>query len=159
MALAVIVLITAGLLIRSFIRVIQLDLGFKSDRVLSGIVSLPQSRYKDRSKQANFFEEALRRIQTIPGVQSAAVSDSIPLTGINDQGGFIIEGRPPLAPGQDGPQANRPRVSAGYFETMGITLIMGRLLDPHDGADSTHLTSTSDFAAKFYLPDNNPFCQ
>src|SRR5258708_3616582 len=122
MALAVIVLITAGLLIRSFIRVIQLDLGFKSDRVLSGIVSLPQSRYKDRSKQANFFEEALRRIQTIPGVQSAAVSDSIPLTGINDQGGFIIEGCPPLAPGQDGPQAHRQRVSAGYFQTIGIAL-------------------------------------
>jgi putative ABC transport system permease protein len=155
-ALAVIVLVTAGLLIRSFIRVVQLDPGFKSDRVLSGIISLAESRYADESKQVAFFEEALRRIQTIPGVQSAAVSDSIPLTGINNQGGFRIEGRPPLAPGQDGPQANRPRVSVGYFETMGIGLLQGRLFDQHDQLDSPHVAVISDFAARAYWPHENP---
>jgi predicted permease len=98
----------------------------------------------------------VRRIQTIPGVQSAAVSDSVPLTGINDQGGFAIEGWADPAPGQDGPQANRPRVSTGYFETMGIKLLEGRLFDPHDRADSSYVAVVSDVAAKMYWPHESP---
>jgi putative ABC transport system permease protein len=156
MALAVMVLVTAGLLIRSFIRVVRLDPGFHTDRMLSAIVSLPQSRYADPSKQAAFFEEALRRIHAIPGVQSAAVSDSVPLTGINNQGGFRIEGWPAQSPGQDGPQANRPQISTGYFETMGIKLLQGRLFDQHDRADSPFVAVVSDLTVKMYWPHESP---
>jgi len=156
MALAVIVLISAGLLIRSFVRVLQLDPGFNSDRVMSAFLVLPPQRYPDPQKQRAFFEEVLRRIQALPGVRSAAISNSIPLTGVNDQGGISVEDWPPQTPGEDGPQANRPRVSTGYFDTMGISLVSGRLFDEHDRDDSPLVAVVSDFGAKTYWPHTNP---
>jgi putative ABC transport system permease protein len=104
----------------------------------------------------SFFEEALRRIRSVPGVQSAAVSDSVPLTGINDQGGFLIEGRPAPPRGHDSPQANRPSISTGYFETMGIRLLEGRPFDQHDQSDSSFVAIISDVAARMYWPGDNP---
>jgi putative ABC transport system permease protein len=156
MALAALLLIGAGLLIRSLVHVMTLDRGFQSSQVLSAFVNLPQTRYADPSKQVSFFEEALRRIRSIPGVQSAAVSDSVPLTGINDQGGFRIEGRPAPLRGHDGPQANRPSISIGYFETMGIRFLEGRPFDQHDQSDSSFVAIISDVAARTYWPDENP---
>jgi putative ABC transport system permease protein len=156
MALAVMLLVGAGLVIRSFVRMVTLDPGFQSARVLSGIVSLPDARYPDPAKQAAFFAEVLRRTRAIAGVEYAAVSDSLPLTGINDQGFFRIEGRPEPAAGQDGPQANRPHVSDGYFEAMGIRLIAGRLFDQHDRADSTPVAVVSDVAVRQFWLQQSP---
>jgi putative ABC transport system permease protein len=156
MALAVMLLIGAGLLIRSFVYVSFLDPGFHAAHVLSGYINLAESRYPDAKKQIAFFEEALRRIRGLPGVRSAAVSNSVPLTGINDQGDFRIEGRPEPTVGQDGPQANRPRVSTGYFETMGIRWMQGRLFDPHDSSDSPYVAVISDLAASTFWPGENP---
>jgi putative ABC transport system permease protein len=78
------------------------------------------------------------------------------LTGINDQGDFRIEGRPALLSGQDGPQANRPRVSSEYFDTMGIRLLEGRLFDDRDRSDSAFVAIVSDVAARTYWRDENP---
>src|SRR5206468_610892 len=110
----------------------------------------------DPARQLAFFEEALRRIRALPGVQSAAVSNSVPLSGINDQGSFRIEGRPAPAPGEDGPQANRPKVSTGYFETMGIPLIAGRLFNQHDLPGSSYVAIVSDIGATTFWPDQSP---
>ncbi len=156
MALAVMLLVGAGLVIRSFVHVVTIDPGFQSARVLSGIVSLPDSRYPDPVSQAAFFAEVLRRTRAIPGVEYAAVSDSLPLTGINDQGDFRIEGQPDPLAGQDGPQANRPRVTEGYFEAMGIRLIAGRLFDQHDRADRTPVAIVSDVAVRQFWPHQSP---
>jgi hypothetical protein len=82
--------------------------------VLTALVGLPPTRYGDPEKQSAFFEDALRTIRGLPGVLFAGVCNSVPLTGINDQGGFAVEGLPDPLPGQDHPQANRPHVSAGY---------------------------------------------
>lgn len=155
-ALAVLLLIGAGLLIRSFVHVAGLDPGFQASRVLSAFINLAPPRYTDPVRQAAFFEEALRRIRQLPGVESAAVSNSVPLTGINDQGGFRVEGQPDPAPGEDGPHANRPHVSSGYFETMGIGLIEGRLFDEHDRAGSADVAIVSDLAARMYWPGESP---
>ena len=125
MALAVVLLTGAGLLIRSFVHVLQLEPGFRAANVLSVVVGLPGSRYSDPAKQAAFFDELVRRLRATPSIKAAAVSDSVPLTGINDQGSFRIEGRPEPKPGEDGPQANRPHVSSGYFETMGFRCSAG----------------------------------
>jgi putative ABC transport system permease protein len=84
------------------------------------------------------------------------VSNSVPLTGINDQGSFRVEGRPDPAPGEDGPQANRPSVSSGYFETMGIVLMEGRLFDEQDRANSAEVAIVSDLAARAYWPGESP---
>jgi putative ABC transport system permease protein len=156
LALAVMLLVAAGLLLRSFVRVTTLDLGFNVSRLMTALVNLPPARYGDPAQQVVFFENALRRIQTVPGVVSAAVSDSIPLTGINNQGSFIIEGRPALPPGASGPHANRPHVSANYFETMGLRLIDGRLFDARDRGDSQPVAIISDLAARMYWPGVSP---
>jgi predicted permease len=155
-AFAVMLLVAAGLLVRSFVRVAKLDLGFHTPHVLTAIMNLRPGRYGEPAQQVAFFESALRRIEAVPGVASAAVSDSIPLTGINDQGGFAVEGRPEPPPGTSGPHANRPRVSTGYFETMGVRLIEGRLFDVRDRPDSQPVAIVSDLAARMYWPGASP---
>jgi putative ABC transport system permease protein len=152
MALALVLLTGAGLLIRSFVQVIHVDPGFRAANVLSVVMGLPGSRYSDPAKQAAFFEELVRRLRATPGIEAAAVSDSVPLSGINDQGGFRIEGRPEPKPGDDGPQANRPRVSSDYFETMGIPLLRGRVFNERDRAGSARVAVVSDLAARMYWP-------
>jgi putative ABC transport system permease protein len=156
LALAVMLFVAAGLLLRSFVRVTSVDLGFRVPQLLTAIVNLPPARYGDPGQQVAFFENALQRIQLLPGVASAAVSDSIPLTGINDQGGFAVEGFPDPPPGVSGPHGNRPRVSAGYFETMGVRLIEGRLFDARDRRDSQPVAIVSDLAARQYWPGTSP---
>ena len=156
LALAVMLLVGAGLLVRSFVRVSSVDLGFQAPHLLTAIVNLPSARYGDPAQQVAFFERLLQRIETLPGVVSAAVSDSVPLTGINDQGGFAIEGRPDPPPGENGPHGNRPRVSAKYFDTMGVRLIDGRLFDARDRRDSQPVAIISDLAARTYWPGVDP---
>jgi putative ABC transport system permease protein len=156
LALAVMLFVAAGLLVRSFLRVTSVDLGFRAPKLLTAIVNLPPARYGDPAKQVAFFENALQRIQTLPGVVSAAVSDSIPLTGINDQGGFAVEGWPDPPPGVSGPHGNRPRVSDKYFETMGVRLIEGRPFDARDRRDSQPVAIVSDLAARLYWPGASP---
>lgn len=156
MALAVLLLVGAGLLIRSFVNVIRLDPGFRTNHVLTGYINLPEPRYADSSKQVAFFQQALRRIHALPGVQNVAVGNSVPLTGMNDQGSFQIEGRPEPPVGQDGPHANRPRVSIDYFTTMGIQLVQGRLFNGHDVTDSPYVVVISDLAARTYWPSESP---
>jgi predicted permease len=156
MALAVVLLTGAGLLTRSFVRVLHVDPGFQAANVLSVIIGLPDSRYSDPAKQTAFFEELVRRLRATPSIDAAAVSDSVPLSGSNDQGAFRIEGRPEPRPGDDGPQANRPRVSTEYFETMGIRLLRGRLFDERDRADSADVAVISDLAARMYWPGEDP---
>jgi hypothetical protein len=148
----VLLLVGAGLLIRSFVNVIRLDPGFRPNQVLSGYINLPEARYADGSKQVAFFQEALRRIDAFPGVQNVAVGNSVPLTGINDQGSFRIEGRPEPPVGQDGLHANRPRVSMDYFKTMGIQLVKGRLFNEHVLSDSPYVVVISDLAARTHWP-------
>lgn len=156
MALAVLLLVGAGLFIHSFLNVVRIDPGFRPKQVLTGYINLPEARYADGPKQVAFFEEALRRIQALAGVQSAAVGNSVPLTGENDQGGFGIEGRPEPPVGQDGPQANRPRVSVDYFKTMGIQVVKGRPFNEHDVSGSPYVAVISDLAARTYWPSENP---
>jgi predicted permease len=156
LALAIVLLVGAGLLLRSFVRVTTVDVGFRVPHLLTAIVNLPPARYRDPAQQVAFFETALQRIEAHPGVVSAAVSDSIPLTGVNDQGGFAVEGRPDPPPGASGPHANRPRVSAQYFETMGIRLIEGRVFDVRDRHDTLPVAIVSDLAARTYWPGVSP---
>jgi putative ABC transport system permease protein len=155
-ALAVMLLVGAGLLARSLINVTQLDLGFRPDRTLMAFLNLTGTRYTDAAQQTAFFENVLRRVRTVPGVESAALSNSVPLSGLNDLGNLRIEGMPEPPPGQDRPEANRPHVSPGYFETMGIQLVQGRLFDDHDGARSAKVAVISDLAARKYWPNQNP---
>lgn len=156
MALAVMMLISAGLLLRSFLNVVRLDPGFQTAQVLSGYVNLAMPRYSDSQKQAAFFEEALRRIRALPSVTSAAVSSSVPLTEINDTGSVRIEERADPRPGERFPSANRPHISTGYFETMGISIVQGRSFDSRDRSDAPSVAIVSDLAARGFWPNESP---
>jgi putative ABC transport system permease protein len=155
-ALATMLSIGAGLLGRSFVRVAGLDPGFRAPQVMTSIISLSPVRYGDPARQVAFFEEAVRAIEARPGVRSAALTNSLPLTGINDQGGFVVEGRPDPAPGEDGPQANRPHVTPGYFDTMGIRLLEGRRLEERDRSGAPLVAVVSELAARTYWPGVSP---
>ena len=133
-----------------------LDLGFRAPHVLTAVVVLSPARYGESAHQVRFVDELLRRMQTVPGVSSAAVSHTIPMTGINDQGGFAVEGRPDSGPDFPPPHANRPHVSAAYFDTMGIRLLAGRLFDDRDGPNGTPVAIVSELAVRRYWPAGSP---
>ncbi len=156
MALALVLLAGAGLLIQSFRQLLSVKSGFDPRQVLSGWILLPQERYPQPEQQAAFFRNLVQRLQPLPGVAAAAICSSVPLSGINDQGGFRIEGRPDPPPGTEGPRANRPAVSAAYFQAMGIQLLRGRTFTPEDRADSPEVAIISDVAALRYWPNEDP---
>lgn len=125
-ALAVVLLASAGLLIKSFVRLQQVDRGFNTDNILTMVVRLPDAAYREDPQIVNFFVQAMERIRSLPRVRSAGVINFLPLYGgLGSATGFKIEGRPEPPPGQ-GPSTDVRVVDAGYFETMGIPLLRGR---------------------------------
>jgi putative ABC transport system permease protein len=154
-ALALMLLVGSGLLVKSFMQVAGLDIGFRAPHLLTAMVVLSPARYADGQHQVRFVDELLRRVQALPGVASAAVSQTIPMTGINDQGGFAVEGRSDPKEGF-GPHANRPHVSAAYFDTLGIRLLAGRLFDDRDGSTGAPVAIVSELAVRRYWPNGNP---
>src|SRR5262249_33868604 len=123
--LALMLLIGAGLLIRSFIRLQRVDTGFNPRNVLTALVTLPQAVYPERNQIAPFYSQLLERLRALPGVQSAAAVSSLPLAGNDTDNSFVIEGRPAPPPDQQ-PVAWVSSVSQDYFHTMGMRLLSGR---------------------------------
>src|SRR5262245_7201396 len=119
MGLALVVLVSAGLLIRSFWRVQQVNPGFAPRGVLAMSLSLPTTKYKVPAQRANFYHELLQRIRALPGVQSAGATSILPLSGNNSSGSFRIEGRV-VPPGQSSPHGDRWAATTDYFSTMKI---------------------------------------
>jgi predicted permease len=155
-ALAIMLLVGAGLLVRSFTRVIGIDLGFRTPDALTAFINLPPARYAEPARQAAFFDEAIARIERLPGVVAAAVSNSVPLTGVNDQGGLMIEGRQdPWGDSEGAFYANRPRVSPRYFDAMGIRLLEGRVFDERDRSDALPVAVVSNLAVRRYWPSGS----
>jgi len=155
-AMALILLAGAGLLIQSFRRLLSVDSGFDPRDVVAGWILLPPERYPQPEQQAAFFQRLVERIQALPGVAAAAACNSVPLSGLNDQGGFRIEGRPDPPPGAEGLRANRPKVSSDYFQVMGIRLLRGRSFTENDKAGSLEVAIISDVAAQRYWPNEDP---
>jgi putative ABC transport system permease protein len=131
-ALSLMLLIGAGLLLRSFAKVSRVDLGFQPRGILTMRVSLPPSRYPDGNAEVRFEQELRRRVASLPGVRSVAVAQSAPLMDDNSTGGFWVEGRPRPPPGE-GPSAMQYNATAGFLEAMGARLLSGR--EVRDGDD------------------------
>src|SRR5262249_34955958 len=127
-ALSLALLIGAGLMIKSFLRLQQIDPGFQTENVLTARIILPKSKYYRPSLQRQFYEEVLRRIEALPGVVSAGITRGLPL-GEDDDSRFIqIEGQPPAPPGRKN-ISKFLYVSANYFRAMGIELLNGRFFN------------------------------
>jgi predicted permease len=136
-ALSFVLLIGAGLLVRSFLQLTAISPGFDPHGVLTARVALPLDQYQSIDQQRTFFAELVARLQALPGVTSAGVTASLPLRGILTNSTIQIEGQPPT----DFFAANVPTsginvVSPGYFAALRVPLIEGRLLDERDGANA-----------------------
>ena len=124
-ALTMVLLIGAGLMIRSFYRLQRVDPGFIADNLLTFNVSLPQKKYAEAQQRINFYQQLLQKLRAMPGVESVGMATGLPLGNNGWQSGFWIEGRPDPPQGQQ-PLTEVAFVDPGYFETMRMTLLAGR---------------------------------
>ncbi|HEY2017430.1 MAG TPA: ABC transporter permease [Bryobacteraceae bacterium] len=151
-ALALVLLICSGLTIKSFWRIQHVDPGFHADHVLAIETELPtDSRYKTDQEQTAFFERVLDRAQALPGVESAAISSSLPLDDRDQAVDFRIEGRP-LPPGGQLYAADYRSVSENYFRTMGVPLLRGRFFETRDTRERTKVVLIDQTLADRYWP-------
>ena len=154
-AVSFVLLIGAGLLINSFVRLRSVDPGFRPEKLLTMKIVLPDVRYPDRATRSAFYTELIRRVKTVPGVKSAAVATNLPLTNTGNSIGISIEGRPD--PGPDHvPIVITRIVSPRYFETMGIPLLKGRVFTEQDRAGSTGVVIVSEITARRLWPGEDP---
>ena len=154
-ALSLVLLVGAGLEVRSFLHLMKVDPGFDPENVLTLRVALPKKKYPDGDRQADFVQRALDRIRALPGVEVAAAVSTVPF-GENDFiFSFSVEGRPPAMPGQN-PSASWYSVSPDYFRAMGIRLVKGRLLAEHDTQSAPRVTVINEMMARKIFPGEDP---
>jgi putative ABC transport system permease protein len=154
-ALSLVLLIGAGLMIKSFIRLSRVDLGFNPDNVLSVSVSLSGSKYREGQPRVSFFEQARHNIAALPGIQSVGMVAGLPLAGGIGSRYFGVEGRPPQPPGQ-GYNANTNVISPDYFRTMGIPFIRGRDFAERDVTGQPQVMIINEELARRFFPDEDP---
>jgi putative ABC transport system permease protein len=155
-ALALVLLIGAGLMARSFLRLQDVNPGFDAQRVLTVGLFLPGTKYKEGPQVVAFYKELLSKAESLPGVVSAGAIDTLPLDVGGNVLGFAIEGRPPQQPGDDTPDAEHRVVSEDYFRTMGIPLLRGRLFEGQDGPNAPQAIVINETMANRYFPGEDP---
>ena len=157
-ALALMLLVGAGLLIRSFMRLQQVNPGLDPRDVVTMGIVLPfiaPSNYEKPEQQAAFFDRLLERTATLPGVQAAAIVSGLPLSGANENSNFSIEGRTVPSGGQN-PQADYTMVSRDYFRAMSIPLMRGRVFTGQETKESPAVAIISQRMAERYWPGEDP---
>lgn len=154
MALSVLLLVGAGLLVRSFVKLLEVDPGFRPERVLTMGISLPYSTYREDAKKIAFQKGLLEKIRLLPGVLGAGMTSFLPVTGQNSRMGLVVDG---IEPDRGEPRrANYRMVSPGYFETMQIPLRQGRLFADSDQSGAPIAMVINESAAKKYWPGRDP---
>ena len=159
-ALALVLLVGAGLMIRSFTKLLQVDPGFEANNVVTAQVFLPTTTYRQRPQIAQFFEDVIERLQGAPGVTAASAVSALPMQAVGAAASalpFSVEGRVP--PETEDPRADVRMVASGYFETMKIPLLEGRFIDDRDTADAIRTAVINETMALRYFPDRSPVGQ
>jgi len=159
-ALAVLLSVSAGLLLRSFMRVAAVEPGVRVSNILTMSLSLPDVKYDTPVKRANFYKTLTERLEQVPGVRSSGAALFLPLrvsllsfrVGVN---GFRIEGRPPVPQGQE-PTADYSMATPGYFDTMGIALKKGRLFDGHDDLNAKPVAVINEAMVRKHFASEDP---
>ena len=152
-ALAMILLMGTGLMLRSFVRLQEVHPGFQPDHLLTMEISLPEAKYPDPQKAA-FFAQLLERVRSLPGVASAGAIGHLPLSGDLESYNLEVESRSPLPNEYANPDCHV--VEPGYFEAMKIPLVRGRYFDERDGAQSPHVLIINEVVARNVFPNENP---
>lgn len=154
-AIALVLLVGAGLLIRSFMRLQQVSPGFNPSNVVTMQLSLPRSKYAEKPQVAAFFDQLVQRVAALPGVQSAAVGNNLPMSNNNWNASFAVENLQ-VAQGEPSPHGDPHMISPDYFSTMGISLLRGRFFTDADSKDSLPVAVVDQTLADQYWPDQDP---
>jgi putative ABC transport system permease protein len=153
-ALSLVLLTGAGLLLKSFVRLQNVDPGFNPTNVLTAEISLPALRYPDKESQIHFFNELERRVANLPGVKHAGYTVILPMSGINSDSSFDIEGRPSDDTHPE-PDEEIRMVSSDYFRTLEVPLRRGRFFTPADKIGAPPVVIVNQALADRYWPNED----
>ncbi len=158
-ALALVLLVGAGLMTRSFTKLLQVSPGFDTTNLVAARVLLPTAKYRERQTLVRFYEDVIERLRRAPGVTAASAVSSLPLQDVGAASAlpFTVEGQQP--PRGEDPLADVRMVAAGYFETMKIPLLSGRFLDERDALEAPRTSVINETMARRYFPDRSPIGQ
>jgi predicted permease len=154
-ALALMLLVGSGLLLKSFANLRRVELGFNPDNVLTMSLRLPNSRYSEPAQRVNFFQQTLASVSQLPGVQSAAICFSLLMTGDGATDPVVIEGRPPVPKGEE-PVLRGGSVSNDYFRTMGIALRRGRAFTEQEVWHQSDVIIVNEAFIQRFFPNEDP---
>jgi putative ABC transport system permease protein len=155
LALAQVMLVGAGLLIMSYVRVSQINPGFRSEDVLSAKIAPAASKYPDTRTRIQFYSQVIEKLQVLPGVTSVGMVMNLPLSGASMNRGFTVEGRPEPKPDEN-ISMDYQVVSRDYFSTLNIPVLRGRSFTASDTENSTRVIVINDSMARRYWPNEDP---
>jgi putative ABC transport system permease protein len=157
-ALAMLLLVGAGLLFKSFARLSQVSPGFSTDHILIANIVRSPAAYSDRNVRLNFFDRLFEQVSALPGVRSVGAVSVLPVTGTGAALHFNIQGRPPRSPAEYTISGYRV-VSAGYLKTMGVPLISGRWVEDRDREGAPGVVVVNSSFARTHFPNESPIGQ
>lgn len=153
-AVALLLSVGAGLMIKSFMRLQQVSPGFEANNLLTMNIALPRQKYREPQQANAFFDQLAERIKNVPGVKSVGGVDPLPFSNSNASTGFLIEGAPAVALG-DRPDVGERAVTPAYFETMGIPVLKGRSFTAQDRDNTPHVIVVNEALASRYWPNQD----
>lgn len=154
--LALVLLISAGLLIRSYTQLLRIDPGIRPENVLTMTFSLPPSAYREDAKRIDFINDVTDRVSSLPGVRSAAITDNLPLSGNTGFYFITVEGQPPLREGEPMLQAESHVITPDYFRALGTPLLKGRDFNEQDRMNAPGVIIINESMARRYFGDADP---
>jgi len=157
-AAALMLLVGAGLLIKSFGRLLDVNPGFSSERVLTAAVALPASRYPDAATRSAFWMRLLEKVRAVPGVTAAGLTSNLPLSGNVSSGSYSIVGYTP-GPSEAAPHGRQEVVGGDYFRAMQIPLVQGRVFSDSDTSESPRVVVIDQYLVSRYFANRNPLGQ
>lgn len=152
-ALALVLSIGAGLMVRSFLSIQKINPGFNPQNVLSMKITLPESKYPEGRQRVAFYQQILERVKTLPGVLSVGAITDLPLTGPGSSTSFSIKGRPSE---NKNPLTEYRVITPDYFPTMGIPLLRGRYFNATDGEKHSGIVIINETMARRFFPNQDP---
>ncbi|HZR23052.1 MAG TPA: ABC transporter permease [Vicinamibacterales bacterium] len=158
LAAALVLLVGAGLMLRTLANLHALDLGFRPDHLLTLRTTLPQAKYPDQAKRVAFYNRVIADVRALPGVVEAGYGQTLPFMSPGNTSWFGIEGRPIPPPSDRADGLFRPGTGT-YLKALGVTLVEGRLLDDRDGADAPRAVVINETLARQFFPGQSPIGQ
>ena len=157
-ALAVLLLVGAGLLLKSFKRLSQVSPGFNTDHILVGNIMRSPTTYRDPSVRLSFFDQLFEQVSALPGIRAVGGISFLPVTGTGSALHFNIQGRPPRSPAEYTIASYRV-ASAGYLKALGVPLLMGRWIEDRDRKGAPNVVVVNSAFGKTYFPNQSPIGQ